>query len=412
MSIRCKDILSLPSLNGISPVAGIEGLDRPLRWVYVADSFDDSIETAHWIHGGELILMSGIGLKGDTDKFARLVKELDTKGAAGLLVSIGPYVPAVPLEVRKLADALNLAVFELPWGIKFVDITREVSTLILTQEIEQRSLHSLLENILYSRFESDDELKSIAKRYNFNLLGKGLIGVADIDDFKGYLKSRKINEEKQVLRIKDDFLAAFIEACKTQRLDVLTRQRSDSIIFLVQMPDNDEIQIRQLVREARRNINKKFNHINVSFGIGCYCTKLKDFHISLAEAGKALRIAQCEKPEDGVCFFNNLGIYSILLNITDRTVLEKYYYDCFAPLIEYDHINNASLLNTLETYLNNNCNLTQTSGKMYLHRNTLKYRMQKIENLLECDLGNLNNCSRFSIGFKIRKLLAMHVYPI
>ena len=134
MSIQCKEILALSSLNELKLVAGQQGLDRPLRWVYVADSFDDTVEISNWIHGGELILMSGIGLKGNMNKFARLVRELDTKGGAGLLVSIGPYIPTVPLKIRKLADTLSLPVFELPWGIKFVDVTREISTLILTQE--------------------------------------------------------------------------------------------------------------------------------------------------------------------------------------------------------------------------------------------------------------------------------------
>lgn len=215
MSIQCKEILLLSSLKELKLVAGQEGLDHPLRWIYVADSFEDTIEISRWIHGGELVLMSGVGLKGDIDKFAKLVKELDVKGAAGLIVSIGPYILMVPDKIRKLADTLNLPIFELSWGIKFVDVTREISTLILMQEIEQRTLTNLLDNILYSRFDSEDELKSIAKQYHFDLLGSGLIGIADIYNFKGYLRARNINDERQVLRIKDDFLAAFLTACQS-----------------------------------------------------------------------------------------------------------------------------------------------------------------------------------------------------
>lgn len=405
MSIQCKEILALSSLNELKLVAGQQGLDRLLRWVYVADSFDDTVEISNWIHGGELVFMSGIGLKGNTDKFARLVKELDAKGVAGLLVSIGPYIPTVPFKIRKLADALNLPVFELPWGIKFVDVTREISTLILTQEIEQRTLTSLLENILYSRFESEDELKSIAKRYHFDLLGSGLIGIADIDDFKGYLHEQNIFDEKQVLRIKDNFLTAFLRACQAQHVKVLTRQSSDSIIFLIQMQNCDIGQIRLLVKEARRGMKDKINGINVSFGIGRFYRQLNEMHLSLEEAEQALRVAQCDQPADGLCFFDELGIYSLLLNIAHRTVLEKYYHDCFDPLLEYDRINNASLMNTLETYLQENCSAAQASEKMYIHRNTLKYRIQKIEDLLGCNLKNFGDCSYYDVGYKIRKFL-------
>lgn len=407
MSIQCKEILTLASLKEVKLVAGQPGLDRSLRWVYVADSFDDCLEISNWIHGGELVLMSGIGLKGNADKFARLVQELHAQGAAGVLVSIGPYIPTVPVKVRETADSLDLPVFELPWGIKFVDVTREISTLILTQEIEQRTLTGLLENILYSRFESEDELKSIAKRYHFELMGSGLIGIADIDNFKGYLKDRRINDEKQILRIKDDFLTAFLKACEARHLDVLTRQRSDSIIFLIQMQNYDAGRIRRLVTDARHNIKKKLNGVNVSFGMGRFYTQLNKLQNSLQEAEKALRIAQCEQPADGLCFFDELGIYSILLNIPHRTVLEKYYYDCFEPILEYDRINNASLLNTLQAYLRENCSLVQAAEKMFIHRNTLKYRIQKIEDLLGCDLKDLSVCSRYEVGFKIRNLLEL-----
>lgn len=404
MSIQCKEIVALSSLEELKLVAGREGLDRTLRWVYVADSFDDTIEIIHWIHGGELVLMSGIGLKGDVDKFARLIQEIDSKGVAGVIVSIGPYISAIPDKIKQLADYLRLPIFELPWEIKFVDVTREVSTMILMQEIKQQTLNNLLENILYSRFESEEELINVAKQFHFNLLGSGLIGIVDVDDFSGYIKTKKISSEREILRIKDKLRSALLTACQVQQLEVLTMQRSDAVIFLVQMQNYDAEPIRRLVKETQKYIHKNLPDINISFGIGRFYTQLKELHLSLKEAEQALRVAQCEKPA-GLCFFDDLGIYSILLNISDRTILENYYHNCFDPLIEYDHINKASLLNTLETYLQENCNQARTAEKMFLHRNTLKYRLQKIEHLLGCDLKNLNNCSYYDIGFKIRNLL-------
>ena len=200
-------------------------------------------------------------------------------------------------------------------------------------------------------------------------------------------------------------MAAFMKVCQAQHLEVLTRQRSDSIIFLIQMQNYDVGRIQLLITEARHNIKNKLNGVNVSFGIGSFYSQLNKLHISLEEAEKALRVAQCKQPTDGLCFFDDLGIYSILLNIPHRTVLEKYYHDCFDPVLEYDRINNASLLNTLETYLQENCSLAQASEKMFIHRNTLKYRIQKIEDLLGCNLKNFSDCSYYDVGFKIGNLL-------
>lgn len=190
-------------------------------------------------------------------------------------------------------------------------------------------------------------------------------------------------------------------------MEVLIRQRSDSIIFLVQMQNYDVGRICRLVKKTHQIINNKLSDLNVNFGIGRFYNQLDKLHISLEEAEKALRVAQCERPSDGVCFFDDLGISSILLDIPHRVVLEKYYHDCFDPLLEYDRINNASLLNTLKTYPQENCNLTRASEKMFVHRNTLKYRINKIEELLGCDLNKFSDCSYYDVDFKIKNLLAI-----
>ena len=71
-------------------------------------------------------------------------------------------------------------------------------------------------------------------------------------------------------------------------------------------------------------------------------------------------------------------------------------------LINADRVNSGNLCETLEKYLNCNCNAKSTAEYMYLHRNTLNYRLNKIREILETDLDDLDTCMKLKMAFMIR----------
>ncbi|MCL6579014.1 MAG: PucR family transcriptional regulator ligand-binding domain-containing protein [Candidatus Bathyarchaeota archaeon] len=85
----CEEILRLPSLKDLKMVAGREGLDRPVRWVYVAECFEDPRQVVDWLYGGELVIMTGLGIKGDADILAELVEKI-----AGKKITVVPILRA------------------------------------------------------------------------------------------------------------------------------------------------------------------------------------------------------------------------------------------------------------------------------------------------------------------------------
>ena len=82
-----------------------------------------------------------------------------------------------------------------------------------------------------------------------------------------------------------------------------------------------------------------------------------------------------------------------------------FYQELFQPLIEYDKSNHASLLHTLSVYVEHNASLAATAKALYVHENTLKYRLNKIRAMMNVDPGRLEDLTRISIGLKIGRLL-------
>ncbi|WFE41219.1 PucR family transcriptional regulator [Micromonospora sp. WMMD998] len=141
-----REVLALEPVRHGAPrlVAGDAGLDRPVRWVHVAEVPD----IATLLGGGELVLTTGIGLPADDAGLRAFVGDLAGVGVSGLVVELGRrYVSGVPRVMAAAAERRGLPLVELRRGTPFVRITEAVHALIVdaqltelraTEEIHQR----------------------------------------------------------------------------------------------------------------------------------------------------------------------------------------------------------------------------------------------------------------------------------
>ncbi|MEU7611241.1 PucR family transcriptional regulator ligand-binding domain-containing protein [Micromonospora sp. NPDC049204] len=141
-----REVLALDPVRHGAPrvVAGDAGLDRPVRWVHVAEVPD----IATLLGGGELVLTTGIGLPGDDAGLRAFIGDLADVGVSGLVVELGRrYVSGVPRVMVAAAERRGLPLVELRRATPFVRITEAVHALIVdaqltelraTEEIHQR----------------------------------------------------------------------------------------------------------------------------------------------------------------------------------------------------------------------------------------------------------------------------------
>ncbi|MFC8297265.1 PucR family transcriptional regulator [Micromonospora orduensis] len=141
-----REVLALDPVRHGAPrvVAGDAGLDRPVRWVHVAEVPD----IATLLGGGELVLTTGIGLPGDDAGLRAFIGDLADVGVSGLVVELGRrYVSGVPRAMAATAERRGLPLVELRRATPFVRITEAVHALIVdaqltelraTEEIHQR----------------------------------------------------------------------------------------------------------------------------------------------------------------------------------------------------------------------------------------------------------------------------------
>lgn len=130
-----KDVLARNSFKSAKLIAGIEGLDRRVKWSHILETGEfDSL-----INGGELILTTGVGLQLDLPSQLKYMKRLIEKDVAGICIETGPHLQEIPSELIKLADEGNFPIILFEEIVKFVDITQDLHTFIINQHHEMLS---------------------------------------------------------------------------------------------------------------------------------------------------------------------------------------------------------------------------------------------------------------------------------
>jgi len=103
-----------------------------------------------------------------------------------------------------------------------------------------------------------------------------------------------------------------------------------------------------------------------------------------------------------VLFRSNLGIYSLITQISNGKFLDEYVESKIGKLIKMDKMQEGDLCDTLETYLEYNCNANAASESLFIHRNTMRYRMDKIKKILDNDINNMSVLLELKLAFAIK----------
>ena len=144
--------------------------------------------------------------------------------------------------------------------------------------------------------------------------------------------------------------------------------------------------------------------IRLSIGIGNQCQSISDYRRGFAEASEALQMGQNLNHDGGVTHFNDLGVYRYLYKIARMDDLRDVYQDQVARIATYDRRKGTDLLDTLETYLECAGNLTKTSNRLFVHRNTLIQRLERLQTLCDIDLQDRSNWLTLQVAIKVFKL--------
>ena len=142
-----------------------------------------------------------------------------------------------------------------------------------------------------------------------------------------------------------------------------------------------------------------------SAGMGRIATNLQAIPQAYREAQQALEIGKKLFGEGKLHSFAQLGVYRLLFHINERSELRDFYAETLGPLLAADTRGDGAFMETLECFFRCNGNLSETARAMHFHRNSLLYRLSRIEEILGRSLEDAELRLSLQIALKIRHLL-------
>src|SRR5699024_2093780 len=130
----------------------------------------------------------------------------------------------------------------------------------------------------------------------------------------------------------------------------------------------------------------------------------KDYNEAHQKAGKTVNVLLKDKLDINYAAFDQLGSYTVLNTFKDDPTTELFVRKYLKKLHLESQNSQTNLFKTLAVYLNNNGNVTQTAKELYLHRSTLVYRLNKIQELLGIDIDDANERFNLQLAYKMSDL--------
>jgi len=174
------------------------------------------------------------------------------------------------------------------------------------------------------------------------------------------------------------------------------------IALIHQMDENatsdDLEQVANSVEEALRLDGES----RVFVGIGTMATHLRELAKSYKEAQIAIEVGKVFDTERFVVNYENLGIGRLIYQLP-TTLCEMFLQEVFKknPIDALDQ----ETLFTIYKFFENNLNVSETARKLFVHRNTLVYRLEKIKKLTGLDLREFDDAITFKVALMVKKYL-------
>jgi len=196
------------------------------------------------------------------------------------------------------------------------------------------------------------------------------------------------------------FICKYIEDTTLHAMPLII----DEEIILLFFGKDEIINSKMHVLES---IEKVFNYL-ISMGFTCGLSEhffnLYDARFYKDQASQALTVGRQLNLNKKIFLFSDYLNYCIAKTICDVSNPKVYIHPAFKVLQDYDEIHHTSYLQTLIEYIKEFKNHSKTAKKLYIHRNSLSYRLLKISDLCKIDFDNPNICFQILLSAYIKEL--------
>lgn len=370
----------------IKLIAGEKGLINIVNWVHMVENIE--ISTA--LKGREVTFITGVALQEQDDLF-KLIEGIINFGASAIVVNIGPYIKEVNQKCIDYCNQKQIPLFVAPWCVYIPEIIRLFCFEIIEKDKNNLQILASIKNALFFPEQTELYLPQL-EMHGLKNDCKYCLAIISINEFE--VKE----DEKYIERLNQCIEAYFlVNKDKGWCFNI-----NNELVFLFQ--DINEDKVDEIINKVKKYCEDNDFKNQISIGIGNQTKSIRCISRSYKEAKNIIVLNKKECIEK-ISKYRDIGIYKLLFAISDRDIMHDYIDETIGKIMEYDTYNNTDLSTVLRCYLSYNGSVQYTANELYIHRNTVNYKIRKIEEIIQMDLSELKVREMIDIAYKLQDIL-------
>ncbi|AOQ25090.1 Purine catabolism regulatory protein [Moorella thermoacetica] len=299
----------------------------------------------------------------------------------------GPQKPISEREITGIEQAVTV-------------IALEISKQRAVFDVESRFKSSFIEYLVDGKITSKEDAIILAERFGWEIANGFTVMLFECDDLQSLYDQEPVFARKKRLKIMEIVNTAVVSLSpgsavveRGRRLMVLHRPLPGKDIK--QLRRNSETLARSCCEELAKRLDTR-----ILVGISRFIADPMKIAEGINQSHQALEIGRRAYERGQVFHFDDLGVYRILLT-SDAAEMQRFYDDILGQLVSYDEENKAGLITTLEMLFANDMNLQKTADALFIHYNTLRYRINRIQQITGLDLKSPDDRLSLQLALKI-----------
>ena len=377
-------------------VAGRTGLQQTVSWIY----YTEDPYSAEFIRGGELAITTGLLLKrrsenegiDETENLCAFLKEFvdqfASHNASGLIVNTGKYILTIPQAVKEYCDKISFPLFTMPWEIHTVDLMQDLGNMISADSQNSHNVEKFFYRAIFEKENFDPKQIENTVFYNAKKFSVTLL------EFKESLFNSDMEQAKRYIQF------SLNPKIRFNQTDYCCFIHNHKVIYIIK--DEGPLFADELFRTTRTD--KFFKDMKIALSESC--TSVNDLQEAYTHAEITMDLSRKSGTiSDTLLKYDDLGIYKILLEVKNKKLLEQMYTDTLGKMEGLETGKREDYLKTLKFYLKLGGNIHSVAKQNNTHRNTVLYRLQRIQDVLNIDLSDGDTRCLLQIALYIKELL-------
>lgn len=347
-----------------------------------------------WLKGDDFLITSLYAMKDDIEEQCNLIKKLARSSCSCVAVKTGQYVREISEELKSAADEYSIPLLRIPYAMSYIDIIVNVMNYIFEERNPRVVLEKYIKDIIFEAYTDPDLMIERG-----NTLG---CGVGKWQYLAMTLRfstpSRPSPSDMETLWRTGIVAAQFASTQRGLHHCIAVNTQTNCSIFL---DADDEATIVRLLpfieKEVLMQVELALPGRRVCIGCGNIDSGLSGIRETYVNSLHASRIGQIFYPDRQAYRYDDVEMLWVLEKIIEDKKIRLF--DDFLG-----KIGGGELVDTLVAYFGSNNGVEETARKLFVHKNTVKYRLQRIKELTGLDVKNFNDAMKLYMAVFARKI--------